>query len=226
MGPRRPHSVDRLSSRDGAPPPTQVFTRGRTGLVKTKPQSDASRRSTSVGPSSCSHSRTSSRKPTKSSRYPPSTAGNHGKRQINSHISVESSMSYAMSSDITEDHSIHSAPSPGRRRKGDFPERREPTSSRPSPPTVTKHHHHQHHHQLINKRDLSPDRSIDIQKQHVRTTRKIVEGKKGPTLHVGACCCAFLVNLRLTCACLPELPCRNEPGQCGIAKDCRCYQCL
>lgn len=155
MGPRRPNSVDRHTTRDVNPPATQVFTRGRTGVVKTRPQSDQARRSTSMDPSV--RHRTNSKAP----RYP------SGGKTIQSNVSMDN-ISYGIVSDMSEDHSIHSAPSPIRRRKGDLPERREPASSRSSP-TSSKQ-------QQFIKRDLSPDRSIDIQKQHVRTTRKIVEG--------------------------------------------------
>ena len=165
MGPRRPHSGDRNTSRDVAPPPTQVFTRGRTGVVKTRPQMEQQqvRRSTSMDPSN-RRSRTKS-KSKKAPRYP-------SKRSSQSHVSVEI-MSYADSLDISEDQSIHSAPSPVPRRKRDHLERREPSTSSRTSPSVSKQ-------QQFNKRDLSPDRSIDIQKQHVRTTRKIVEGTSKP----------------------------------------------
>ena len=168
MGPRRPHSVDRSTTRDVAPPPTQVFTRGRTGVVKTRPQMEQElRRSTSMDPSHRHRSNI------KAPRYPPSTSS---KRSGQSLVSVEV-MSYTDSVDISEDHSIHSAPSPVPRRKRDHLERREPTttSSRTSSqsPSVSKQQ------QYNNKRDLSPDRSIDIQKQHVRTTRKIIDGTFG-----------------------------------------------
>ena len=164
MGPRRPHTGDsRSTNRDVAPPPTQVFTRGRTGVVKTRPQMDQQlRRSTSMDSNSSSHRRRST---SQASRYPPSS-----KRSTQSHVSVEV-MSFADSLDISEDQSAYSAPSPVTRRKGERPERREPSSSRASP-SVTKPQ------QFGSKRDLSPERSIDIQKQHVRTTRKIVDGTR------------------------------------------------
>lgn len=167
MGPRRPHSGDiRSTSRnDVAPPPTQVFTRGRTGVVKTRPQMNQQlRRSTSMDPS---HRRP--RHPSSKSKAPRHPSASK-RSSTQSHMSVEI-MSYA-DSVVSEDQSIHSAPSPVPRRKRDHLERREPStsSSRTSPsPSVNKP-------QQFNKRDLSPDRSIDIQKQHQRTTRKIVEG--------------------------------------------------
>jgi hypothetical protein len=169
MGPPRRHSLDRSTSMTGvAPPPTQVFTRGRTGSVKTRPQMAqraAQRRATSMDPSS----RSRKTRP----RYPSSVS----KRSMTSHVSMDN-LSYAAASDLSEDHSVHSAPSvppsPARKnRTADYlpSERREPTSSRASPSIMKPQHH------LGKQRDLSPDRSIDVQKQHVRTTRKIVEGR-------------------------------------------------
>jgi len=169
MGPpRRASSVDRHSSRDAAPPPAQVFTRGRQGLVKTRPQSTQNRRAASMDPSHRNHqrsNRSSSKDPRSNSRT---------KRSTMSHTSVDI-MSHAMSSDISEgDHSIYSAPALTPK-KGDYSEHREPSSSRTSPSVIKQ----QHHQQQLNKRELTPERSIDIQKQHSRMTRKVVDGTFG-----------------------------------------------
>jgi hypothetical protein len=161
MGPPRRHSLDRSTTMTGiAPPPTQVFTRGRTGSVKTRPQQRAAqRRATSMDPTS----RSRQTRP----RYP-------SKRSVTSHVSIDN-MSYAAASDLSEDHSVHSAPSvppsPVRRDRSDHtPDRRDPSASRASPSIMKQQH-------TLGKREISPDRTIDIQKQHVRTTRKIVEGR-------------------------------------------------
>lgn len=159
--PRRPTSVDKHSSKDAAPPPSQVFTRGRHGVVKTRPQNDQKRRSTSMDPSR------RQQRSTRTNSTPRYKSTTRTQRATLSHVSIDN-MSYGMSSDVSEgDHSIYSAPAPTPK-KGDYPERREPSSSRTSP-SMNKQ-------QNFNKRELSPERSIDIQKQHSRMTRKTVDG--------------------------------------------------
>uniref|UniRef100_A0A7S3LEH1 Armadillo repeat-containing protein 8 n=1 Tax=Amphora coffeiformis TaxID=265554 RepID=A0A7S3LEH1_9STRA len=163
MGPpRRPPSVDRHSPRDAAPPPTQVFTRGRHGVVKTRTQTNRNRRAASMDPSRRNQQRSNR------SRAPRSQSTS--KRTTMSHVSVEN-MSYAMSSDISEgDYSNYSAPALTPKKEDSsysYSERREPSSSRTSPSVIKQ--------QQLNKRDLSPERSIDMQKQHSRTTRKVVD---------------------------------------------------
>ena len=209
MGPpRRPPSVDRNSTRDAAPPPSQVFTRGRHGVVKTRPKpvkTAKNRRSTSMDPSR--------RNPRSSNR--PSTAPrprSTGKRSI---VSVDN-LSYALSDVGSEgDHSIYSAPALTPK-KGDYPENREPSSSRTSSPSVIKQ-------QQYNKRDSSPERSVDIQKQHSRTTRKIVDGtlKKPMKLHFFGEPTYFS---HCTCKCFRNY--RDEPCQCRVAKNCCRYECV
>ena len=183
-------------SRESVPPPTQVFTRGRTGVVTTK-RSD--RRASSMEPTHYRHpppapQRGGTGKQRNQSRYSQKQQASQVRASAPSHASIGSASFGDSADNVSEDHSISSAPTPASLHRGrsvdsarrvasdGSVEGREPSSSRGTPAAKSSFAIHSNHStgtpmNPTGRRELSPDRSMDIQKQHVRTTRKIVEGK-------------------------------------------------
>lgn len=171
------NTVQKTATRDRLP--AQVFTRGTTGAVTVKTQRSEGTSVTHVG-SIDEHSRSSRSQTRDPSPRPPRTRRrsssarrtntNDERVQVQGHRSVRSgdSGSSDQGSVASPGSNSRGRHTPSHTESRDSPSVRKPSVQKPSiqKPSLQKQH----------SRDSSPAPSLDSQKQHVKATKKVIDG--------------------------------------------------
>jgi len=132
-------------------PPSQVFTRGTTGAVKTNTNTNTSRQGKSMTPSR---------------RSRPSTR-HDGDRRRSTSANHRSHRPYYTSSREDDTVSVSSAPTHSPKKTPSVALKERPASARKQSVVV---------HKELSKRDESPAPSQDSPKYHIRTAKRVIEG--------------------------------------------------